>query len=180
LWSLTNRQGTVRDIVDSDGIVVNHRNYDSFGNLTSETNAAVDFLFGYTGRAFDESTGLQNNLNRWYDFPWQTRSVPMRRRTFLNRASLLAFSPTVPTFLSQSIRAAEIASSDRILVVVQLSGGNDGINTVVPTADEGYAKHRRELRLPKKEMIKVSDTVSLHPSLRGFADLLDDDRLSIV
>jgi len=41
--------------------------YDAYGNLTDETNAAVDCLFGYTGRQFDEATGLQNNLNRWYD-----------------------------------------------------------------------------------------------------------------
>ena len=45
----------------------NHLAYDAFGNVTSETNAAVDHLFGYTGRAFDETTGLQNNLHRWYD-----------------------------------------------------------------------------------------------------------------
>jgi RHS repeat-associated protein len=42
--------------------------YDSFGNVTKETNVeSVDVLFGYTGRPFDEATGLQNNLNRWYD-----------------------------------------------------------------------------------------------------------------
>lgn len=46
---------------------MNHIACDAFGNVASETNASVDHLFGYTGRAFDESTGLQNNLNRWYD-----------------------------------------------------------------------------------------------------------------
>ena len=44
-----------------------HRRYDSYGNLVSESNAAVDQIFGYTGRAFDDSTSLQNNVNRWYD-----------------------------------------------------------------------------------------------------------------
>ncbi|MEZ6081480.1 MAG: RHS repeat-associated core domain-containing protein [Pirellulaceae bacterium] len=39
----------------------------SFGQRVSETNAAVDLIFGYTGKLFDEATGLQNNLNRWYD-----------------------------------------------------------------------------------------------------------------
>jgi RHS repeat-associated protein len=72
LWPLADHLGTIRDIADRDestGVttVTNHRRYDSFGNLISETNAAVDELFGYTGRMFDESTGLQNNLNRWYD-----------------------------------------------------------------------------------------------------------------
>ena len=72
LWSLTDHLGTVRDLATYDastGItsIANHRVYDSFGNLTSETNAAVDCLFGFTGRAYDENSGLQNNLNRWYD-----------------------------------------------------------------------------------------------------------------
>ncbi len=47
--------------------VANHRVYDAYGHLKSETNAAVDCLFGYTARPFDNDTGLQNNLNRWYD-----------------------------------------------------------------------------------------------------------------
>ena len=47
--------------------VANHIVYDAFGSKQTETNAAIDTLFGYTGRAFDEETGLQNNLNRWYD-----------------------------------------------------------------------------------------------------------------
>jgi RHS repeat-associated protein len=67
LWAITDHLGSVRDLVDADGNVVNHIVYDSFGNAVSETNAAIDHLFGFTGRPFDESTGLQNNLNRWYD-----------------------------------------------------------------------------------------------------------------
>ena len=71
LWQLTDNLGSVRDLAEYDEAsgttsVVNHITYDSFGNVTSET-AAVDHLFGYTGRAYDEETGLQNNHNRWYD-----------------------------------------------------------------------------------------------------------------
>jgi len=47
--------------------IANHRVYDAYGNVTSETNAAVDCIFGYTGKLSDESTGLQNNWRRWYD-----------------------------------------------------------------------------------------------------------------
>jgi RHS repeat-associated protein len=72
LWPLADHLGTIRDIADrneSTGVtsVTNHRRYDSFGILESESNAAVDMLFGYTGRMFDEATGLKNNLNRWYE-----------------------------------------------------------------------------------------------------------------
>jgi len=71
-WALTDHLNTVRDLALYDfgtdtTSVANHRVYDAYGNLTDETNAAVDCLFGYTGRQFDEATGLQNNLNRWYD-----------------------------------------------------------------------------------------------------------------
>jgi len=67
LFPLANHQETVTDLVDATGAIVNHRVYNSFGERASETNAAVDHLFGFTGRPLDETTGLQNNLNRWYD-----------------------------------------------------------------------------------------------------------------
>jgi len=72
LWAFTDHLGTVRDLATHDDVthattIANHRQYDSFGNLISETNAAIDELFGFTGRLWDEATRLQNNLNRWYD-----------------------------------------------------------------------------------------------------------------
>jgi RHS repeat-associated protein len=67
LWALTDHLGSVRDLVDSTGTLQNHKSYDAFGNVMEETNAAVDTLFGFTGKLFDDATGLQNNLNRWYD-----------------------------------------------------------------------------------------------------------------
>ncbi len=71
-WTLTDHLNTVRDIAKYDPqtdttTVVNHLVYDAFGNVTSETNPAVDSLFLFTARPFDADTGLQNNLNRWYD-----------------------------------------------------------------------------------------------------------------
>ena len=69
---LTDHLNTVRDIARYDSesdttTVVNHLVYDAYGNVTSETNSAVDSLFLFTARPFDPDTGLQNNLNRWYD-----------------------------------------------------------------------------------------------------------------
>ncbi len=55
VWALTDQLGSVRDVVDDSGVLQNHKSYDSFGNVTSETNAAVDTVFGYTGRFFDDS-----------------------------------------------------------------------------------------------------------------------------
>jgi RHS repeat-associated protein len=72
LWGLADHLGTIRDIADlneSTGstAITNHRRFNSFGALVSESNAAVDLLFAYTGKQFDETTGLQHNWFRWYD-----------------------------------------------------------------------------------------------------------------
>ncbi len=104
----------------------------------------------------------------------------LTRRDFLKSSTLLALAPTVPGFLAQTARAAKTERDGQVLVVIQLDGGNDGINTVVPFGDEGYAKHRRLLRLPKDRLIKVSDTVGLHPALADAGKLLETGRLAIV
>src|SRR5262249_24936731 len=107
--------------------------------------------------------------------------VPMfSRRDFLKSATLIALAPTVPAFLARTARAAKPERDGHIQVVVQLDGGNDGINTVVPFADEGYAKHRQLLRLPTPQLVKVNDQVGLHPGLADAGKLLESGRLAIV
>ncbi len=72
-WPLADNQGTIRDWIDSDGALLQHIAYDSFGNqldpLTGNPlpSSEIDHLFAYTGRMFDPASGLQNNLNRWFD-----------------------------------------------------------------------------------------------------------------
>jgi RHS repeat-associated protein len=71
-WALTDQLGTVRDLAQYNSTtdvttVANHRVYDAFGQLKSQTNAAVDCLFGFTGQAFDKDTGLASYRARWYD-----------------------------------------------------------------------------------------------------------------
>ncbi len=102
------------------------------------------------------------------------------RRDFLRRSSLVALAPTVPAFLAHTAFAAKPARDSRILVVIQMDGGNDGINTVVPFADEGYAKHRKSLRLPKENLVKINDGLGLHPALRELSKLHEAGQLGIV
>jgi RHS repeat-associated protein len=68
-WTLGDHQNSVREYVSYDGATIeNQVAYNAFGKRLYETNpAAVDTLFGFTGKPLDESTGLQNNVNRWYD-----------------------------------------------------------------------------------------------------------------
>jgi len=106
------------------------------------------------------------------------------RRDFLKSAGLLGFGATVPTFLTKTAFAApnanQVGAKDTILVVVQLTGGNDGLNTVVPFADPEYAKLRPTLKLPKDQLHKINDSLGLHPSMGGFGNLLQDRALCIV
>src|SRR5487761_1128282 len=104
----------------------------------------------------------------------------LTRRHLLKRSSLIALAPTVPGFLARLARAVENKPDDRVLVVIQLDGGNDGVNTVVPYRDEGYAKHREKLRLPVDQLHKLDDSAALHPSMRALAELYQNQRLAIV
>jgi uncharacterized protein (DUF1501 family) len=106
------------------------------------------------------------------------------RRGFLARglrnSTLIALTPTLPGFLVRIAQAAGPEKDGRILVVVQLAGGNDGINTVIPFRDEGYRRHRKAIRLPEGRLIKVNGEVGLHPAMRDAGKLLESGRLAIV
>src|SRR5260370_14499971 len=102
------------------------------------------------------------------------------RRDFLKASALLSLAPTVPGFLERTARAARPDRDGRVLVVVQLDGGNDGINAVVPHRDPGYARHRRPLRLPADRLIRVNDQVGLHPALADAGRLLEAGQFAIV
>src|SRR6266446_7753208 len=104
----------------------------------------------------------------------------LSRRDFLKSSSLISLAPTVPGFLARTAQAAGPERDGRILVVLQLDGGNDGINTVVPFKDEGYAKHRKAIRLPKEQLVKVSGEVGLHPAMRSLDKVQEAGQLTIV
>ncbi|MEZ6127662.1 MAG: DUF1501 domain-containing protein [Planctomycetaceae bacterium] len=102
------------------------------------------------------------------------------RRRFLQAAPLMSLAPAWPDFLSAAAMASEPQRDERILVVVQLSGGNDGLNTVIPYADENYAKYREKLRVPTTQIIRLNDSLGLHPALKAAGELFDYGRLAIV
>lgn len=104
------------------------------------------------------------------------------RRRFLGQGSAVVLG-AMPSLVSRAVLAdvrSQPNHEGKILVVIQMSGGNDGINTIVPYADEGYAKHRNKLRLPTDRLLKIDDSVGFHPSMRAAADLLEQGKLGIV
>lgn len=107
----------------------------------------------------------------------------LNRRQFNNRvlkgASLVAAGSVVPSFVARTARAAE-PGSDRVLVVLEMTGGNDGLNTVVPYGDDLYHKARPTIRVRNEDVIRIDDHVGLHPALRGLDPLLEDGQLAIV
>ncbi len=101
------------------------------------------------------------------------------RRDFLKTASLLTFGATVPQFVARTARAAQ-PGKETVLVVVELTGGNDGLNTVIPYADDLYHKARPTLRQTKTQVVKLDDHVGLHSGMTGLKPLWDDGSLAVV
>ncbi|MGB7342982.1 MAG: DUF1501 domain-containing protein [Pirellulaceae bacterium] len=104
------------------------------------------------------------------------------RREFLGRAAagsaIVSFSAAAPSVLCQAAESS--AEEQRILVVIELAGGNDGLNSVVPHSHDEYLKSRKQLRIAKANTLAVTDDIGLHPSLRGFADLLEAGQFAMV
>jgi uncharacterized protein (DUF1501 family) len=108
------------------------------------------------------------------------------RRDFLGRAlgssALLAAGPVVPEFLARAAAQADAAPRDKdtILVVVELAGGNDGLNTVVPYGDDLYHRARPTLGLTRREVLRIDDYHGLHPRLTELKQLYDNKQLAVV
>ena len=88
-------------------------------------------------------------------------------------------SRSLPGFLLQAADS-NAKSDESVLVVVQLSGGNDGLNTVVPFTEPVYYNQRPDLAIPKANVLSIDDSGGFHPVMQGFADLMEDDKLAVV
>lgn len=106
------------------------------------------------------------------------------RRDFLKHSTLVGFGATVPTFLGRLATAAPASdqhgAKDTVLVVVQLTGGNDGLNTLIPFQKETYYKLRPTIAIPKDQVKKLTDEVGLHPAMGELARLYKDESVVCV
>src|SRR5919199_4844852 len=107
----------------------------------------------------------------------------LSRRQFLIRtlqgSSLVALGAVVPQFVVRTAQAAA-PGKDNILVVLEMTGGNDGLNTVIPYADDLYHKARPTLRQSKDAVVRLDDHVGLHPGMTGLRPLWEQGQLAVV
>lgn len=111
----------------------------------------------------------------------------LSRRDVFKRGGVIAIGLTAPRWLSTIAQADVLrkaqggkATGNTCLVVVQLNGGNDGLNTVVPWADKTYYTLRPTIGIPEDKVLKVSDHMGLHPGLTGIAELYQQKKVAIL
>lgn len=114
------------------------------------------------------------------------------RRAFIARGMTLASAAvTVPYFIQKSAvamaRPMQVSSQagvpeDRVVVVVQLGGGNDGLNTLIPFTNDAYYRARPGIAIPRDQVLRLhrNADVGLHPNLEGIKSLYDDGLAAIV
>lgn len=103
-----------------------------------------------------------------------------KRKEFIQIGSLATASLMLPKFLKAFEGKPMVPAGNKVVVVLQLSGGNDGLNTVIPVRNDLYYKSRPGLGIAKAKALSLTDEVGLHPALTGFKDLYDDGSLGII
>ncbi|HYK56800.1 MAG TPA: DUF1501 domain-containing protein [Flavisolibacter sp.] len=104
----------------------------------------------------------------------------IKRREFLQTGSLATASFLVPKFLKAFETGSWVPPGNKVVVVLQLSGGNDGLNTVIPVRNDIYYRSRPRLGIEKTKALSVTDETGLHPALAAFADAYHDGSLGIL
>ncbi len=104
----------------------------------------------------------------------------IRRKEFIQAGSLATASLLVPKFLKAFEGGALVPPGNKVVVVLQLSGGNDGLNTVIPVRNDLYYKARPKLGIEKNKALLLTDEVGLNPALTGLKELYDDGSLGIL
>ncbi|MFC4263299.1 DUF1501 domain-containing protein [Ferruginibacter yonginensis] len=103
-----------------------------------------------------------------------------KRREFLQIGSLATASLMMPKFLKAFEKPALVPAGNKVVVVLQFSGGNDGLNTVIPIQNDIYYKARKVIGITKDKALGLTDEAGLHPSLLAFKELYDGGNLSIM
>lgn len=104
----------------------------------------------------------------------------IKRKEFIQVGSLATASLMLPKFLKAFEGGNLVPPGNKVVVILQLSGGNDGLNTVIPYRNDLYYKARPKLGIERSKALTLTDEVGLNPALTGFKDLFDSGNLAIL
>ena len=104
----------------------------------------------------------------------------IKRKEFIQIGSLATASLLMPRFLKAFENKNAVPPGNKVVIVLQLSGGNDGLNTVIPFQNDLYYKSRPQLGISSSAVLKLDDEVALHPALSAFKQLYDEGNLGII
>src|SRR6476469_5496685 len=104
----------------------------------------------------------------------------IKRREFIQTGSLATASFFLPKFLKAFEQPGTMPPGNKVVVVLQLSGGNDGLNTVIPVRNDIYYKSRPRLGIERNNALSITDEMGLHPALNCFANAFHDGSLGIL
>jgi uncharacterized protein (DUF1501 family) len=104
----------------------------------------------------------------------------IKRKEFLQVGSLATASFFVPKFLKAFETGTVVPPGNKVMVILQFSGGNDGLNTVIPIRNDIYYRERPKLGIAKDAALRLTDEVGLHPALTALRELYDDGSLGIL
>jgi len=105
----------------------------------------------------------------------------MKRRDFLRNSALASSAFLVPTFLKPlEALAMSDTNGHKNIVIIQLSGGNDGLNTIIPYGNDIYYQKRKTIAIPQTDIIKLNDMQGLNPALSALKDIYDQGLMSII
>jgi uncharacterized protein (DUF1501 family) len=105
------------------------------------------------------------------------------RRAFIQQSLFATVGGMmIPNFLKafENENFNKAQNNEKILVIIQLSGGNDGLNTVVPYQNDIYYKSRPTIAIPKDKVLKLNDEVGLNPAMESLRRLYDDGLVSVI
>lgn len=104
----------------------------------------------------------------------------IKRKEFIQTGSLATAAMLLPRFLKAFESPSFVPPGNKVVVILQLSGGNDGLNTVIPVRNDIYYRSRPRLGIKKEKALSLTDEVGLHPALPAFKELYDDGSLAIL
>jgi len=103
----------------------------------------------------------------------------INRKSFIRTGSLATASMMIPRFLQAFEHPASVPAGNKIVVVIQLSGGNDGLNTIIPVRNDIYYRERKQLGIKHSNALPLTDDAGLHPALTAFRALHEEGHLAM-